>query len=259
MQLFRVKHSRTVSPLVTRPCFFSIWLDVFNRLIVNDTVSKEFQYVRDVSGNAGAWNDLWQKSFPIFRPSNDNITCGRGAFPVHNADTIETATILAGDNVGFMVSGPYFEGDTQPTIFHAGPGQVFLSKLPDGVESLNHYDGRGDFFKIAYAGPADSTNWSLFDKLVMNFTIPKSTPPGHHLLRIEHFLPSSDFQQSQWFVNCAHVNIVGNGGGTPGPFVRFPNAYTDDDPSIWFHEEETMRTPANLSTYLEPKPQVWLG
>ena len=30
---------------------------------------------------------------------------------------------------------------------------------------------------------------------------------------------------SQWFVNCAHVNIVGPGGGTPGPMVRIPEVY----------------------------------
>ncbi|KAH7371079.1 hypothetical protein BKA66DRAFT_371638, partial [Pyrenochaeta sp. MPI-SDFR-AT-0127] len=126
---------------------------VFNRLVINNTVSKEFQYVRDVTGNAGKYDNLWQKSFPIYGPANANVTCGRGSFPIHNIDTIETATILAGDDVGFMVSGPYYEGDSQPYIFHEGPGQVFLSELPEGLQSLNDYDGSGDFFKIAYAGP----------------------------------------------------------------------------------------------------------
>ncbi|KAJ4364418.1 hypothetical protein N0V83_009012 [Neocucurbitaria cava] len=232
---------------------------VFNRLIINNTISQEFQYVRDVTGNAGQYDNLWQKAFPIYGPENENVTCGRGAFPVHNAATIETATIFAGSEVGFMVSGPYYQGDTQPYIFHEGPGQVFLSKLPNGVKSLRDYDGKGDFFKIAYAGPQDNTTWSLMEKLEMNFTIPKTTPSGKYLLRIEHFLPSPNHGQSQWFVNCAHVEIVGEGGGTPAGFVRFPNAYSEDDPSIWFHEAGASRAPSDLSTYVEPKPEVWQG
>ncbi|KAI4958788.1 hypothetical protein J4E86_004394 [Alternaria arbusti] len=226
---------------------------VFNRLIVNNTISREFQYVRDVSGNAGTYNDLWLKTFPIYGPENANVTCGRGSFPVHNADTIQTATIVAGSDVGLMVSGPYYEGDVQGYIFHEGPGQVFLSKLPDGTKSLMEYDGKGDFFKIAYAGPTDKTTWSTMDTLAINFTIPAATPSGQYLLRIEHFMPSMTLGQSQWFVNCAHLDIVGGGNGSPGPMVRFPNAYAEDDPSIWFP------TPNDLSLYKEPTPAVWKG
>ncbi|OAG11469.1 uncharacterized protein CC84DRAFT_1068713, partial [Paraphaeosphaeria sporulosa] len=126
---------------------------VFNRLIVNNTVSKEFQYIRDVTGNAGTRESTWLKSFPIFGPENENVTCGRGAFPVSNAATIETATIVAGSKVGFMVSPPMFDDDLIQYIYHEGPGQMFLSKLPEGTESLNDYDASGDFFKIGYAGP----------------------------------------------------------------------------------------------------------
>ncbi|KAH8725611.1 glycoside hydrolase [Phaeosphaeriaceae sp. PMI808] len=207
---------------------------VFNRLIINNTISREFQYVRDVTGNAGTRESLWYKAFPIFGPENANVTCGRGAFPIANSATIETATILAGDEIGFMVSGPFFVGDTQPYIYHEGPGQIFLSKLPKEIQTLNEYDGSGDFFKIGYAGPKSTTEWSLKEKLAMNVTIPKTTPPGKYLLRIEQFLPSSQRGQSQWFVNCAHVEIVGQGGGIPGPFTRFPNAYSEDDPGVWF-------------------------
>jgi hypothetical protein len=233
---------------------------VFSRLIVNGTVSQDFQYVRDVTGNAGTRESMWLKAFPIYGPENPNVTCGRGAFPVFNAATIETATIPAGSEVGFMVSLPLFPDDPIQYIYHEGPGQIFLSKLPEGVDNLNDYDGSGDFFKIGYAGPVDSTTWVLNDKLAMNATIPKSTPPGKYLLRIEQFLPTVQRGQSQWFVNCAHVEIVGSGGGTPGPMVRFPNAYKDDDPSIWFRNEDSPTGfPTDALRYIEPKPAVWLG
>jgi hypothetical protein len=179
---------------------------------------------------------------------------------VYNSASIETATILAGDEVGFQVSGPLFPGNEPQTIYHDGPGQIFLSKLPESIKDLNDYDGSGNFFKIGYAGPVSATQWFLQDKFSMNATVPKTTPPGKYLLRIEQFLPSSQHGQSQWFVNCAHVEIVGNGGGIPGPFVRFPNAYSQDEPSVWFREEGTESGyPKDMMKYVEPKPKVWEG
>jgi len=233
---------------------------VFSRLIVNNTVSRDFQYVRDVTGNAGTRDSMWLKAFPIYGPENTNVTCGRGAFPVSNSASIETAVIAAGSEVGFMVSPPFFEGDLIQYIYHEGPGQIFMSKLPDGVESLNNYDGSGDFFKIGYAGPVSATAWELNDKLSMNATIPKTTPPGKYLLRIEQFLPSNLRGQSQWFVNCAHIEVIGSGGGSPGPIVKFPNAYKEDEPSVWFHEQGTEDGyPTDAMKYVEPKPAVWQG
>lgn len=251
----------SIFPLATNLFIFQSTAHyVFNRLIVNNTVSKEFQYIRDVTGYAGTRESTWLKSFPIYGPASANVTCGRGAFPVDNVAAIETATIIAGSEVGFMVSPPMFEDDATQYIYHEGPGQMFLSKLPDHLEDLNDYDASGAFFKIGYAGPKNATAWWLNDRLAMNATVPRTTPPGKYVLRIEQFLPSSQRGQSQWFVNCAHVEIVGEGGGAPGPFVRFPNAYREDEPSVWFREEGTESGyPRDAMKYVEPKPAVWRG
>ena len=117
---------------------------------------------------------------------------------------------------------------------HEGPGQIFLSKLPDELFDLKDYDGKGNFFKISYQGPKNSTTWSTMGALGINFTIPATTAAGKYLLRIEHFFPSGNMGQSQWFVNCAHINVVGNGGDSPKDFLRFPGAYKDEDPSKYF-------------------------
>lgn len=159
-----------------------------------------------------------------------------------------------------MLAGPYYEGDTQSYIFHPGPGQIFLSKLPSDLQDLKEYDASGDFFKIGYAGPASKTVWSLDEQTSMNATIPKTTPPGKYLMRIEHLFAINQLHQSQWFVSCAHVEISGPGGGTPGPTVRFPNAYKEDDPSVWFHKEGTEQGHVeDITTYVELKPNVWSG
>ncbi|KAF2872273.1 glycoside hydrolase family 61 protein [Massariosphaeria phaeospora] len=239
---------------------------VFSRLVVNNTVSSDFQYIRDVAASPNGQPEIFGKGFPLYGLSNPELVCGRDAFPVRNP-AISTATVLAGDDVGFHLTGPYSDDDGyQPTIFHTGPGQVFLSKLPDGMTNLNDYDGKGDFFKIAYAGVKDKENeWVLLGNLAMNFTIPPTTPPGKYLMRLEHWMADYRKGNSQWYVSCAHVEIKGKGGGTPSEFIRFPNAYSEEDPSIWFHDPNTGDFPKNangdvdLSKYVAPKPDVWTG
>jgi hypothetical protein len=49
-------------------------------------------------------------------------------------------------------------------------------------------------------------------------------------MRIEQFMPTSTTGYEQFYVNCAFVNIIGPGGGTPTEFARFPGAYKQGDP-----------------------------
>jgi hypothetical protein len=206
--------------------------DVFSKLIVNNTLSTDFQYIRDVAANPDGHPEIFGKGFPLVSGlSHPDLVCGRSAFPLLNP-SIETATIIAGDDVSFHLTGPYDDqpGAYQPTIFHLGPGQVFLSKLPEGIDSLNQYDGKGDFFKIAYAGVKDN-QFVLLNQLGMNFTIPAKTPPGRYLMRLEHWMVDYRKGNSQWYVSCAHVEIKGDGGEEPKEFIRFPNAYSEEDAS----------------------------
>jgi hypothetical protein len=63
-----------------------------------------------------------------------------------------------------------------------------------------------------------------------NFTIPKTTPPGRYLMRIESLYPTASSGFPQFYVNCALINIIGPGGGTPTGFAKFPGTYQTDDP-----------------------------
>ncbi|KAF2679268.1 lytic polysaccharide monooxygenase [Lentithecium fluviatile CBS 122367] len=238
---------------------------IFSRLTVNNTLSTDFQYVRDVATNPDGHPEMFGKGFPLVDGLFDlSHVCGRSAFPVRNS-SIQTAIIIAGDEVGFHLSGPYSEGDTyQPVIFHMGPGQVFLSKLPEGLTDLSEYDGKGDFFKIAYAGVKDN-KFVLLNEQAMNFAIPVTTPPGKYLMRLEHWMADYRKGNSQWYVSCAHVEIKGSGGGKPSEFIKFPGAYSEEDPSIWFRDPNTGDFPKDsdgnidLSNYVGPKPDVWAG
>lgn len=174
------------------------------------------------------WNfpegDQFEKTPPQTDINNPNITCGRNAFD--SASKTETADVLAGSEVGFRVS---WDGNGPRGVFwHAGPGQIYLSRAPN--DDLENYRGDGDWFKIAYGGPVNDTAWLLWGAHDFNFTIPATTPPGKYLMRIEQFYPTSFKDYSQWYVNCAHVNIIGEGGGTPTGFAKFPGTYRPDDP-----------------------------
>ena len=82
----------------------------------------------------------------------------------------------------------------------------------------------------------------------MNFTIPKTTPPGKYLMRAEHLYIQTYHGGTQLYVNCAHLEITGPGGGKhlllnaycvfywwipegkPGPTTKFPAFTADDSP-----------------------------
>lgn len=95
--------------------------------------------------------------------------------------------------------------------------QVYLAKAPDSIP-LSEWDGDGDYFKIAYAGPLGDMDWKLViegqRRINVNYTfpIPKTTPPGRYLMRIEHIYPHEKNETQLW-ANCAQINIIGEGGG----------------------------------------------
>ncbi|KAF2660995.1 lytic polysaccharide monooxygenase [Lophiostoma macrostomum CBS 122681] len=67
--------------------------------------------------------------------------------------------------------------------------------------------------------------------LQYNFTIPAGTPAGLYLLRVESIYPRIEFNSSQFFMNCAQIEVIGSSNpvSPPGPMTRFPGAYDDTD------------------------------
>ena len=123
------------------------------------------------------------------------------------------------------------DGLSRDGIGHDGPGQVYMSLAPGALED---YKGDGDWFKIATVGASDGQHWDtsgnpwkpsvsasgsskhrvIADRWSkMNVTIPKTTPPGKYLVRVEHFNISPYYNGTQQFINCAHVEVTGSGGG----------------------------------------------
>jgi hypothetical protein len=253
--------------------------NVHGILMVNGTAAPQWTYVLDVGPQypIGPYDypegSQAYKIPPIIGPDNENITCGRAAFA--SAHKTKTADILAGSEVGFRVSadgngirdGAFYGpvgGAEYPSFWHAGPGQIYLSRAPN--DDLQSYKGDGDWFKIAYAGPIDDTHWQLWPyQSDFNFTIPKTTPPGKYLMRIEQFMPTAYTGYEQFYVNCAFVNIIGPGGGTPTGFARFPGTYKQGDPGILVPDDQealggrVKMADLKLLNYKPPGPAVWTG
>lgn len=148
-------------------------------------------------------------------------------------------------------------------VWHEGPVQMYMSRAESG--NVKSYRGDGEWFKVAYFGPQNDTLWKplgnrmslvmgptfrfithsnrsaitvgLFEAgtdgcLQFNFTVPQTTPPGQYLLRIEQFMPSFFVGYVQSYINCAQINVIGPGGGSPesAGTARFPGTYTSEDP-----------------------------
>lgn len=68
----------------------------------------------------------------------------------------------------------------------------------------------------------------------MTFTIPKNTPSGDYLFRVEHIAlhVAQSTGGAQFYLSCGQITVTGGGSGTPGPLVAFPGAYSASDPGI---------------------------
>ncbi|KAF2794320.1 lytic polysaccharide monooxygenase [Melanomma pulvis-pyrius CBS 109.77] len=244
--------------------------NAFSRLIVNGTVTPDYAYVRNTTYTPHPNIAPYDRLVPYTAVTQEeldatNITCGRDAFDA--AGTTLTATVIAGEEIGFEV---YNCCGLVPHIWHEGPAQAYMSAPPSGT-ALEKYRGDGEWFKVAYWGPTNQTHWFPKDKSQLLFKLPGNTPPGKYLLRVEQFMPLLP-DYTQWYVNCAHIEVRGPGGGDPAPFTtaKFPGTYKIEHPGISLPPEVGIArpedpTPAypyaflNLTAYQPPGPALWTG
>lgn len=93
------------------------------------------------------------------------------------------------------------------------------------------------WFKI-YAEPSTFSNgqlsWNSLNAATASVTIPRSTPSGEYLLRVEHIALHSAGQinGAQLYISCAQISVTGGGSGSPSPLVAFPGAYKAGEPGL---------------------------
>ena len=68
-----------------------------------------------------------------------------------------------GKEIGFRVMSDKEIGTPEGSFgffYHPGLAQIYMSRAPN--DDLKSYKGDGDWFKVAYAGPLDNSDWKLF-------------------------------------------------------------------------------------------------
>ncbi|KAJ3732320.1 glycoside hydrolase [Lentinula guzmanii] len=214
----------------------------FPDLIVNGTVTADWEYVRETANHYT--ND------PVTDVTSDAIRCYE--LDSTSAGAAGIATVVAGSTVGF-----------QPNIdlYHPGYLSAYMSPAVPAANS----DNAGldsTWFKIWEANPQYSAETGMTfptqNEVQFTFTIPESTPSGQYLLRGEQIAlhVASTVGGAQFYIGCAQINVVGGGDGTPGPTVAFPGAYSATDPGILIN---IYALPAGYAGYQAPGPAVWSG
>ncbi|KAJ4298090.1 hypothetical protein N0V90_005989 [Kalmusia sp. IMI 367209] len=206
-------------------------------------------------------DDIGGKIRPMEDINSEAMACGREA--LRAAKTTQTADVHPGTPLGFNIEHDYYNTESGfDYIFHIGPAQIYLARAPN--EDLSMFNGTdGKWFKIASVTAAHDTQpnpdyWITYRQRRVNFTIPDATPPGKYLLRIEHFM--SGDPAPQWYINCAHVNVLGGGTGVipESAYAMFPGSYKLDDPSIKM-DYSIWNKPGALLNYVGPGPKIWNG
>ncbi|PVH97828.1 lytic polysaccharide monooxygenase [Periconia macrospinosa] len=166
-----------------------------------------------------------------------------------NRGASNTQSVAAGSTVTFKAT---------PNIFHQGPLQFYLAKVPSG-QSAATWDGSGNVWFKIYTEPATRANgglsWASLNAGTASVKIPNATPDGEYLLRVEHIALHQASQPggAQFYISCAQIKVTGGGNGSPGPLVAIPGAYKSSDPGIQVNIYNTQ------SNYVAPGPAVWTG
>jgi len=215
----------------------------FPDLIANGTTTTDWEYVR-ITANHYSQGPVTNVNDPEFRCYELDL--------VATAGETGTATVTAGSTVGFRADN---------VMGHPGYFSAYMTPASPAANSESAGTGK-TWYKIWEWAPT----WSASTGLVfaseniqqVTFTIPKSTPNGQYLIRVEQIALhlAETYQGAQFYLACAQVNVVGGGSGKPPTTVAFPGVYTGYEPGILIN---IYSLPSNFTGYVSPGPAVWTG
>lgn len=145
---------------------------------------------------------------------------------------------------------------------HFGPVMAYLTKVDNAATA----DGSTGWYKIyedswaknpsGYSGSDDFWGVKDMNKCcgLVDVPIPQDTPAGDYLLRAEVIAlhTAGGVGGAQLYMTCYQLTVDGNGNASPAT-VKFPGAYSAQDPGILFN----MYAP--VSSYKAPGPAVVSG
>ncbi|RDL32993.1 putative glycoside hydrolase family 61 protein [Venustampulla echinocandica] len=199
-------------------------------------------------------NRKWTSIDPIFQPSNHSISCNTPGTPA-----VSSIPIQAGENITAI----YYWW-----LHNVGPMITWMADCEGPCEKFDSSTGK--WFKIWQEGllsggvvegwwwQRNFQNWEGDGECVWPVTIPKDLKPGNYLIRHE-IIALHIANKPQWYPECAHLKVSGNGTKVPGEeyLASLPGVWTLDQPEInidiyspeWY----------NRTDYPIPGPPVWKG
>jgi hypothetical protein len=180
--LLKVANMKLISVAVTATLLQTALGHYFwDKLILDGVETRSNEYVRRTTRKT-AYNPIkWIDTRDDSTPDLDDIRCNQGHFA--SAGSTKVATVSAGSKVGFKLA-------VGATMQHPGPSLAYMSRAPN--DNVQTYRGDGDWYKIHEQGicwpdrPMTNTAWCTWDMNKVEFNIPKDTPDGEYLLRVEH-------------------------------------------------------------------------
>ncbi|KAL2158743.1 hypothetical protein VTH06DRAFT_3934 [Thermothelomyces fergusii] len=195
----------------------------------------EWQHVRRA--------DNWQNNGFVDNVYSQQIRC----FQSSNAGAPDVYTVQAGSSVTYYAN---------PSIYHPGPMQFYLARVPDG-QDVKSWNGDGAvWFKVYEEQPqfGSQLTWPSNGKNSFQVPIPSCIRPGKYLLRAEHIALHVAQSQggAQFYISCAQLDVTGGGSTEPSQKVAFPGAYSPTDPGILININWPIPT-----SYKNPGPPVF--
>jgi hypothetical protein len=194
---------------------------VYSILTVDGQRSNDWQFIRQNSNNI--------QPTKHFLNGGADFRCNTGSWA--NAGRTQVRTVNPGQRIGFKL---WNNGQ----ILHPGPMTIHMSRAPGDVRQ---YQGDGDWFKVyqdIICGPQNplrDTDWCSWDKAEVSFTLPRDTPPGQYLVRVEHIaIHGAQSGDTEFYFTCAQIEVTGSGSGRPSPLVKIPGLYSSSDPALRF-------------------------
>ncbi|KAK1754014.1 family 61 putative glycoside hydrolase [Echria macrotheca] len=198
---------------------------IFQKVSVNGADQGQLKGVRAPYSN-----------FPIENVNHADFACNANLQLKDNTVITVPAGARVGAWWGHEIGGAAGPNDPDHPIAksHKGPIMVYLAKVDNaattGTQGLR-------WFKVAEEGLSGGV-WAV-DNMIANggwhyFTMPSCIAPGQYLMRVELIAlhSASTPGGAQFYMECAQIQITGNGNTVGSNTVSFPGAYQSNHPGI---------------------------
>lgn len=271
----------------------NVWQEPF-RFIRNRTAPFEELSTPDTNYNVRNW------TWPTYASDIPNsVRCARDNM-AHAHDT-DILRVKAGDSIEFVAVGleplEYnislglvrwdgcaegrgacgdLEGGSFPRFIHTGPVVMHLSQVPPG-QDVRTYDGSGEWVKIHTSGLVVRKDPDRYVWLANNgdgeparfiTKIPKQTPAGQYLLRVDQIWPGYYWKEGntivrgsegQLYPSCAQIEVESEvvGGKLPKG-IKIPEDFSPASPGMQTNRDEQLGNFTG-SDYVYPGGPLWDG